>query len=196
MTSPQAKAIATQFRLMRSISEEPFDLQQERENTRDAHELTGMPSGVTFESGEMSGVSVLRAIPEQDQGRFTVVFLHGGAFCLMSAWTHHRFAGYLARSMQGAGNSAGLQPRTGTPLPNALNECVSVIAAAIEDNQHRLTALMGDSAGGGLALSALLQMRDVGIALPFGAVLMAPWLDLTLLLGFREGRRRTRRHPD
>ena len=180
MISPQAKAIESQLQLMREECTGPFDLQKQRENARNAHELTGVPIGVTHVSGQMAGVPVLRAVPDNDQGRFSIVFLHGGAFCLMSAWTHHRFAGYIAQACKAQVISPDYSLAPEKPFPRALSECVSVITAAREGHPRSLIALVGDSAGGGLALSALLQMRDSGAALPFGAVLMAPWLDLTL----------------
>ena len=40
--------------------------------------------------------------------------------------------------------------------------------------------LMGDSAGGGLALSLAMQIREAGgLPSPAGLVLIAPWLDVT-----------------
>lgn len=39
--------------------------------------------------------------------------------------------------------------------------------------------LAGDSAGGGLCVAALTILRDMGITLPAGAVLISPWVDLT-----------------
>jgi epsilon-lactone hydrolase len=39
---------------------------------------------------------------------------------------------------------------------------------------------MGDSGGGGLALSLLLRLRDEGIPLPAAAVALSPWTDLAL----------------
>jgi acetyl esterase/lipase len=39
--------------------------------------------------------------------------------------------------------------------------------------------LAGDSAGGGMVLSMLVVMRDQGIPLPAGAILISPWVDLT-----------------
>lgn len=39
--------------------------------------------------------------------------------------------------------------------------------------------LAGDSAGGGMVLSMLVTLRDRGIPLPAGAVLISPWVDLT-----------------
>jgi len=40
--------------------------------------------------------------------------------------------------------------------------------------------LIGDSAGGGIALSTLQQTRDAKIALPSGAILLSPGTDLTM----------------
>jgi epsilon-lactone hydrolase len=39
---------------------------------------------------------------------------------------------------------------------------------------------MGDSAGGGLALAALLKSRDEGLPLPAACVVLSPWTDLAL----------------
>ncbi len=180
MPSPQAKAIENQFRLMRDMAETAFDLEQERENTREAYELTGAPKGVRYERGELSGVPVMRAIPDVDYGRYSVVFLHGGAFCLMSAWTHHRMAGHIATACRAEVIVPDYALAPERPFPAALEECVAVVLRAREEQARGLTALMGDSAGGGLALSVLLRIRDAGAAPPLAAVLMAPWLDLTL----------------
>jgi len=180
MPSPQARAIENQFRLMRGISESRFDLEQERENTREAHELTGKAAGVRYEHDEMAGIPVVRAHPDEEHGRYRVVFLHGGAFCLMSAWTHHRLAGHIATACRAQVILPDYALAPERPFPAALDECVAVVGAARDEQPEGLTALMGDSAGGGLALSVLLEIRDAGTAPPFAAVLMAPWLDLTL----------------
>ncbi len=45
---------------------------------------------------------------------------------------------------------------------------------------HAESAIMGESSGGGLALSALLRLRDEGTALPAAAVALSPWTDLAL----------------
>jgi len=38
----------------------------------------------------------------------------------------------------------------------------------------------GDSAGGGLGLSLLVRLRDLGMTMPAGALLLSPWTDLTV----------------
>ena len=44
---------------------------------------------------------------------------------------------------------------------------------------HSKIVFAGDSAGGGLCLSVLTILRDLGLPLPAGAVLISPWVDLT-----------------
>jgi acetyl esterase/lipase len=44
----------------------------------------------------------------------------------------------------------------------------------------RRTAVMGDSAGGGLALALLSRLRDDGLDLPAAAIALSPWTDLAL----------------
>ena len=39
-------------------------------------------------------------------------------------------------------------------------------------------AIAGDSAGGGLAMTTLISLRDTGEPLPAAAALIAPWVDL------------------
>ena len=39
---------------------------------------------------------------------------------------------------------------------------------------------VGDSAGGGLCLATMMYLRDEGYPLPSGAILMSPWVDLTM----------------
>lgn len=180
MVSPQAKAIENQFRLMRGISDSGFDLERERNNTREAHELTGKAAGVRYERGAVAGIPVVRAIPDEDRGLYGVVFLHGGAFCFMSAWTHHRLAGHIAASCRAQVVVPDFALAPERPFPAAVEECVAVVGAVRDGRPDGLVALMGDSSGGGLALSVLLEIRDASARLPFAAVLMAPWLDLTL----------------
>ena len=178
--SPQAEAIENQFRLMRVDAGGVFDLSAERNNTKDAHELTGVPASCKLERGKCAEVPILRMMPDNDQGRFKVIFLHGGAFCLMSAWTHHRFAGHIAVACKNQVIVPDYSLAPEHPFPSALNECVAVIAASQQAGDRLPAALVGESAGGGLALSSLLAMRDRDMQMPFAAVLMAPWLDLTL----------------
>ena len=178
--SLQAQAIENQFRQAMAEADGGFDLEVHRANTRDAHELTGIPEGCRVEEIKIGDVESLQMIPPDDEEAFTTIFLHGGAFCLMSAWTHHRFAGHIALACRNRVVVPDYSLAPEHPYPAALNQCVQAISEIIQDDSSSPVALIGESAGGGLALSSLLRMRDAGDQLPFAAAFMAPWLDLTL----------------
>ena len=180
MISSEARDLERQFRELRADSSEHFCLETERENVSQAHELTAIPDQVVFEDEFLGGVPVLRAIPACDRGIFNIVMIHGGAFCLMSAHTHHRVAGHIANACQSQVIAPDYSLAPECPYPTALNECIAVIQAALDERDDGYTALIGDSAGGGLALSAALKLRDLGSTLPVSIVLFSPWLDLTL----------------
>jgi monoterpene epsilon-lactone hydrolase len=71
-----------------------------------------------------------------------------------------------------AGRIQDSPPLSGTIGPGALWGQVSLGPGQI--------ALGGDSAGGGLAVAALVKLRDAGAPLPAGAFLLSPWSDLTV----------------
>jgi len=66
------------------------------------------------------------------------------------------------------------------PFPNALHEGRAVIDAVSADPDGWPLLIGGDSAGGGLALAALIAIRDSGAAIPAAGFLLSPWLDLAL----------------
>ncbi|MCY3997498.1 MAG: alpha/beta hydrolase [Rhodobacter sp.] len=166
--------------LFRSQDRHPaFNLQRERENTAGAHELTGIPSKVTIRDEIVADVACLRIVPDRPRSRREAIYLHGGAFCLMSAWTHHRLAGHIANVIADAVLVPDYALAPEAPFPVARDQCAELIRARRRAGVTRLI-LIGDSAGGGLALSAVCHLRDSGGPLPDAMVLLSPWLDLSL----------------
>lgn len=174
MISPRAKALFDQYRLM-AENPQPFDLAAIRASCVGAEEATGLPQGVMFTTDRIGGVPTIRCLPPGDPAPFTVIYLHGGAHCLMSAQTHSRMAGHLALvcGAEVLVPEYALAPEH--PFPLGLNDALAVIGA-----MPGRVAVVGDSSGGGLAAASLLALR--GPKQPFCAVLMSPWLDLTLTL--------------
>ncbi|KAG6873859.1 hypothetical protein C0995_010471 [Termitomyces sp. Mi166 len=67
-------------------------------------------------------------------------------------------------------------------FPGPLHDVVSGYFRLVEDLHipPENILLAGDSAGGGLCLALLMYLRDHDYALPAGAILMSPWVDLTM----------------
>lgn len=116
---------------------------------------------------------------EPSPGSGAVVYLHGGGYFFGSTRTH---ADLLAR----------LTRRTGLPvlgvnyrlcpehtLEDAVDDVVAVFADLHDAGwQPGQLVLAGDSAGGGLAVSSSVALRDRGRPLPAALALMSPWVDL------------------
>jgi len=117
--------------------------------------------------------------PGADAG--VILYLHGGAYALGSIDTHREFIARLARAarMRGLATNYRLAPEH--PFPAALEDTTAaygwLLAQGVEPSR---IIVAGDSSGGGLALAALIALRDAGKPLPAGAVCLSPWTDLTL----------------
>ncbi len=66
------------------------------------------------------------------------------------------------------------------PFPAALVDAKKVYRRLIEnqDVDPRDLISAGDSAGGGLTLATLMEIRESGLPLPSRAVILSPWTDL------------------
>lgn len=122
-------------------------------------------------------------LPRGADPSFRLVYLHGGGYVAGSPKTHR---GLVTRIAKAAGCVAlvpdyRLAPEH--PFPAALEDAQLAITHAMTHGPDGLApasrvVIAGDSAGGGLALGAMLAMRDAGHALPARAALLSPWTDL------------------
>jgi len=118
-------------------------------------------------------------LPEPEREHDTVtVYLHGGGYVVCSVASHRDRAGRLTLAARGDGLIVeyGLAPEH--PFPHAITEAVAVCRALADTG--RPFSLAGDSAGGGLAIATMLALRDAGATMPVAAVVISPWVDLTL----------------
>jgi epsilon-lactone hydrolase len=108
----------------------------------------------------------------------TVVHFHGGGYCLGSPRVARAWAAHL--SAQAACRVVLPEYRLAPDhrYPAALDDARDVMTALLSDVAPASVVVSGDSAGAGLALSAVLALRDAGRPLPAGCVLLSPWLDL------------------
>jgi monoterpene epsilon-lactone hydrolase len=113
------------------------------------------------------------------RGDRVVLFLHGGGFQIGSARSHRELI--AAISAESGVRALGVDYRRAPehPYPAALEDVLTAYEWLIEQGiEPEQIAVAGDSAGGNLALAALLSLRDRNRPLPAGAVLMSPWTDL------------------
>lgn len=116
-----------------------------------------------------------------------MLYIHGGAYYFGSVNTHRYTIWRYARKMGGRAFAVNYRLAPQYPFPCALADCLAAYLYLIrppENAKHRMVdpskiVIAGDSAGGGLSLALLTLIRDVGLPMPAGAVLISPWVDLT-----------------
>ena len=110
----------------------------------------------------------------------TVVHFHGGGYCAGSARTALTWAAYLSARTACRVLLPEYRLAPEHPYPAALDDARDVMKALLSDADPASTVVSGDSAGGGLALSLVIALRDEAKELPAGCILLSPWLDLGL----------------
>ena len=121
---------------------------------------------------------VLFEPPGADRSRLVLHF-HGGGYVLGAPGREGAFLGKIALESSVPVLAAGYRLAPEHSASDALQDALKAIDAVLEQGvePHNLF-LWGDSAGGGLALRALLARRDAGLSPLGGAVLGSPWVCL------------------
>ncbi len=139
------------------------------------------PTGTNVRGVRLGSVVGERVDGPNVRATYALLYFHGGGFCIGSPLMHRSIAAHLAchTAMSVFVPSYRLAPEH--PYPAALQDALRAYRGLLAGGYtpHRI-ALVGDSAGGGLALALLVALRDAGIALPASAVLLSPWVDLSL----------------
>lgn len=110
-----------------------------------------------------------------------MLYLHGGAYCLGSPRTHRGLVSHLAAAtgIEVVVPDYRLAPEH--PFPAARDDVLrcyrELLARGIAAPD---ICIAGDSAGGGLALSLALRLRNENLPQPGALLLISPWVDLTL----------------
>jgi acetyl esterase/lipase len=118
------------------------------------------------------------AAPGCDTSR-AVLFLHGGGYAIGSINTHRRLA-YDVSAASGARVlliDYRLAPEH--PFPAAVDDAATAWRWLLKQGLATdKLAVAGDSAGGGLTIATLVNLRDRKLGLPACAVAISPWVDL------------------
>jgi epsilon-lactone hydrolase len=158
------------------------DLQKARAVSEEMLAQTSPPPGTRVRPVTAGGVSSLLVSPSEDAPA-TVLFLHGGAYVLGSAFGYQPHAGAIATAARAGVLVPDYRLAPEHPFPAALDDARSAYRWLLDQGTRpEQVTISGDSSGGGLVLSLLLTLADHDIPQPGAVVLMCPWLDLGLRL--------------
>jgi acetyl esterase/lipase len=160
----------------------PVDLERAAELRReDAHEPPRSVSRAHHCTATTIGGVPATWIDQAHQQAGVLVLLHGGAHVAGPFPDHWEHLARLCRATGAAGLLVDHRRAPEHPYPAALQDVLTVVDRLERERVLRDGAwgLVGDSAGGGLAVATAMRLRDGAGLPPAALVLSAPWLDLS-----------------
>jgi epsilon-lactone hydrolase len=139
------------------------------------------PQGTMVERLELDGVRAVSIAIGGSRPDRHILYFHGGGHVSGSPKLYRDFSWRIAAAAQARVLMTYHRLAPEHPYPAAIEDAANAYRALVAGGADpRATALMGESAGGGLVLGVLLKLRDEGTQLPAAAVTISPWTDLAL----------------
>lgn len=132
---------------------------------------------VPFKTSILGGVDCEHHQPT-DSCDTVILYLHGGAYVMGSPSSHRSLISRISARTGCEVFAIDYRLAPEAPFPAAVEDAFSAYQELISSRDPRQVIVMGDSAGGGLAASLLLQNKRSAVAQPLCSVLMSPWVDL------------------
>ncbi len=107
-----------------------------------------------------------------------IIYLHGGVYAYGSIKAYRAMLSHLARSFNAPVLYIEYSLSPEHPFPVANNEILKVYQAIQQKYPGYKVAIIGDSAGGGLALSLVRDAQKANLPTPASIALISPWIDL------------------
>jgi acetyl esterase/lipase len=113
-----------------------------------------------------------------------ILYIHGGSWISGSLGGYRAFLSRVSKAAGAVVLSVDYRLAPEHVFPAGLEDCVQAYQWMREKGPGGQTSagtayLMGDSAGGNLALSTLLKLRDAGLPLPSASIAISPATDFT-----------------
>ncbi|WP_223788512.1 alpha/beta hydrolase [Marinicella meishanensis] len=138
---------------------------------------TWLPKAVTVNKTHMAGRPVWWFDPNNQRTSQAVLYFHGGGYGVGSPRSHRDLCAFLALYSGLSVVSLDYRLAPEHPYPAALDDAVAAYQALLAQGfKAEHLALAGDSAGGGLALSLTVRLRDRQLPMPGCLFLISPWL--------------------
>jgi epsilon-lactone hydrolase len=159
----------------------PVGWAERRQRIDEVGSVWPVAGDVTLAAVDLGGVpGEWSIVPGSDASR-VIMFFHGGGYCSGSIRSHRRMVSEAGRAAGMRTLAVGYRLAPENTFPAALDDAATAWRFLREQGvaaEH--IAIGGDSAGGGLTVALINQLRDGQEQLPACAWLTSPWTDLTM----------------
>jgi len=134
---------------------------------------------VSYMPAAIDGLSAEWITPQHAGQDKVMYYLHGGGYVICSVSTHQRLIATIAKKAGVRAFAINYRLAPEYVFPAALEDAVKGYKYLLNQGfSPKKIFIAGDSAGGGLAVATLLELRNKNIPLPCAAVCISPWTDL------------------
>jgi epsilon-lactone hydrolase len=179
MASKQSEAIRDMYRAWTEAGRHPERPRESRDTDDRWGDVTAEPRGIDYVEVDAGGIPSMWLIPKGCAEDRVLLCFHGGGFVGGSLYTHRKLFGHLAKAVSARALIAHyrLAPEHVHPAP--VEDATAAHEWLLRQRvQPAHMALVGDSAGGCLCVTAMLRARERGRPLPAAAMLISPWVDM------------------
>jgi len=127
-----------------------------------------------------NGRNVFTLMPKTRPSGKHIFYLHGGAYVQNFVKQHWKFLSMLVKETHCTITAPDYPLAPTHTYRDAFDMIMALYRNVIDQAGSANTILMGDSAGGGLALAVAQEMKRNDIAQPGKIILLSPWLDIAL----------------
>ncbi len=157
------------------------DVQALRDVMSDSSRLSGpVPDNVAIVPQNIEDLDTeWVTLDNADQNR-VILYLHGGGYVVGSAEGYRDVCWRLAEAAGCRVLFVDYRLAPENPFPAAVDDATAAYRFLLSEGfQPQHIAVCGDSAGGGLSMALLVNLKNLGLPLPACAMLMSPWVDLS-----------------
>lgn len=153
---------------------------EDREGLEKLAKMVKVPKDVKCEPIDIEGIPAEWISSPGANKDHVILYLHGGGYVSGSLNTHRELVSRISRASRARILSIEYRLAPEDPFPAGLEDATKAYQWLINEQgiPESNIIIAGDSAGGGLTLATLLNLRDKGIALPAAGVCLSPWTDL------------------
>lgn len=152
-------------------------------STRNFNEGHAALEGIVSRPTSLGGVPAVTLEPLVGEPERTVVYYHGGGYVSGSPPDRYLpLAGAVALAAQARVHAVDYRLAPETRFPGAFEDCLAAYRWTVRNSgaDPQTVAVLGDSAGGNLAVAVTVAARDEGLPLPSCVAVISPFADLTL----------------
>ena len=155
------------------------DIAQRRRDFDAISQAYPVTADVAVETVAANGVTAEWTVAPDSAGDRCILYFHGGGYVIGSVTSHRHMVSEIGRAARARTLALNYRLAPEHPFPAQVDDALAGYRFLLSQGlSPGSIAIAGDSAGGGLAVAALVAIRDAGLPQPACGWCISPWVDM------------------